>query len=272
MFKKSKYFIVTGATGFVGSYITKELIKKNYNVIILVKNIKKAKKIFNKKKVKIILFNIKNLTENFDIPKNSILIHTAWINVRKINSNDHLKINYPKSYLFIKNCINKGLKDVLVIGSCYEYGLKYGPITASTKTKPNSKYAIAKDKLHKSLRLLQNKKKFNLIWCRLFYLFGDGQDKHSIISKLNIALFEKKKVFNMSLGEQLLDYLHVKIAVKKIINLLKKREGIFNVCSGKPISLRRLIEETLLRKKKKIKLNLGYYKYRKNDSLAIWGN
>jgi dTDP-6-deoxy-L-talose 4-dehydrogenase (NAD+) len=76
----------------------------------------------------------------------------------------------------------------------------------------------------------------------------------------------------MSYGEQLLDYLPINIAVKKIYNILKYKNGIFNISSGSPISLRRLLENIMIKKKKKIKLNLGYYNYRKKDSLAIWGD
>ncbi len=75
----------------------------------------------------------------------------------------------------------------------------------------------------------------------------------------------------MSYGEQLFDYLPVKEVAIKIINLLHRRNGTFNICSGIPISLRRLLENRAKDAGKDIKLNLGVYEYRKQDAIAIWG-
>ena len=272
MFKKEQNFIVTGATGFIGRELTKVLIKNKYKVTILVRNISKAKKIFNNKLINIILYDINNTSKKFNFSHNGTLIHCAWSDVRNINSKNHLKKNYPNSLKFIKSFINKGIKNIVVLGSCYEYGLQYGPTPPTKKTKPNSNYALSKDKLHKSLRIFKKKKFFNLIWCRLFYIYGENQKNNNVVSKFINSIKKNKKRFNMSYGEQLLDYLPINIAVKKIYNILKYKNGIFNISSGSPISLRRLLENIMIKKKKKIKLNLGYYNYRKKDSLAIWGD
>ena len=40
-------------------------------------------------------------------------------------------------------------------------------------------------------------------------MFGKGQNSNSIISQLDFAIKNKQKVFHMSGGEQLRDYLHV---------------------------------------------------------------
>ena len=79
-------------------------------------------------------------------------------------------------------------------------------------------------------------------------------------------------VFNMSLGEQLLDYLSVEKVAEYLTTLVNYKNGIFNVCKGEPISLRRFLENRMSEKGKFIKLNLGYYDYRKQDSIAIWGD
>ena len=75
----------------------------------------------------------------------------------------------------------------------------------------------------------------------------------------------------MSQGEQLFDYLPVEEVAKKIINLISRKDGTFNVCSGAPISVRRLLEDRAKAADKNINLNLGFYEYRKQDAIAIWG-
>jgi dTDP-6-deoxy-L-talose 4-dehydrogenase (NAD+) len=93
------------------------------------------------------------------------------------------------------------------------------------------------------------------------------------LEQLKTTLIRGDKIFNMSGGEQLRDYLPVEIAAENIvkITLQNKLQGIINNCSGKPISIRRLVEEYLKTNEKNIELNLGYYPYATYEPFAFWG-
>lgn len=262
---KNKIFI-TGATGFVGKNLLLRLVDDGYDVTALTRNPEKIELVKN------IYFDIDDVKSwKFEIPDNCTLIHCAWQNVRDIQSSKHIDEYYQKHYSFIESMVTSGIENLLITGSCYEYGLQYGPVSAETPTKPNTPYAIAKDALHKSLRRLQIERSFGLIWARLFYLYGEFQDSRCIVPQFDKALNDGEEEFNMSFGEQLLDYLPINEAVNQLIELLDKKNGIYNVCSGIPISLRRFLEQRMHEKNKFIKLNLGFYKYREQDSMAIWG-
>ena len=267
----SKHIIVTGATGFVGYNIVKTLIKNKYKVSILVRDIDKALSMDYLKDIPKIYFDLEKHEENIKVPENSTLIHCAWSNVKDIHSLTHIEKNYINNYFFIKNMIKKGIDKIVIMGTCFEYGLRQGSISAGAETKPNDAYSLAKDNLHKSLRLLQNKSNFNLIWLRLFYMYGERQNKNSIIPLFDAALDRDDKIFNMSPGGQLLDYLHIDEASQKIIAKLNMVNGTFNICKGEPILLRDLLKQRMKEKKKYIKLNMGYYDYRKDENTRFWG-
>jgi len=271
-FLKIKNVIVTGATGFVGSHVVKSLIKKNYIVTVLARNIEKTKKIEFLSSLKVINFDIQNPNQKIELPLDATLIHCAWEDVNNSLKMSHIERHFLNNYLFLKNIITLGVKKIIVTGTCYEYGLQYGAVSAMSDTKPNTPYALAKDNLHKSLRMLQNEVDFHLIWARLFYMYGDGQDEKSIIPLFDKALEINDSIFNMSLGEQLFDYLPVEKVADHLTTLVNYKNGIFNISKGEPISLRRIHEKRMKEKGKDIKLNLGYYNYRKQDSLAIWGD
>jgi len=78
----------------------------------------------------------------------------------------------------------------------------------------------------------------------------------------------------MSGGEQLRDYLPVDEVAKHIVSLalVKKDTGPVNVCSGTPVSVRRLVEGWVKENGWSIRLNLGHYPYPDYEPMAFWGD
>ena len=82
------------------------------------------------------------------------------------------------------------------------------------------------------------------------------------VSPLSIAIDNGDTVFNMSGGEQLRDYLPIEDVVQQLYDLHEsRRNGTFNICSGRPISIRYLVEKRIKERSADIELNLGYYPY-----------
>ena len=78
----------------------------------------------------------------------------------------------------------------------------------------------------------------------------------------------------MSAGEQLRDYLPIEKVAEIIVKTSIQNEtiGIINCCSGKPISIRKMVEDYLAKNSFSINLNLGYYPYNDYEPLAFWGS
>ena len=77
----------------------------------------------------------------------------------------------------------------------------------------------------------------------------------------------------MSGGQQLRDYLPITEVAKCLVSLAmgNRDNGIVNVCSGKPISVRKLVEGWIKEHNWPIKLNLGHYPYPDYEPMAFWG-
>ena len=76
----------------------------------------------------------------------------------------------------------------------------------------------------------------------------------------------------MSFGEQLYDYLEVSDVANFLCKVaVNKSPPLVHICNGYPVSVRELVEKIIIRNKSKLKLNLGYYPYRNQDSLELWG-
>lgn len=271
--------LVTGATGFIGNHLINELLKDSDNEIIATsRDIEKAKKYDWYQKVQYKSYDLDskedlNLFEYFDKPDK--MVHLAWDGLPNYTDLIHIEKNLFNNYKFIKNLVVNGLKDITITGTCFEYGMVNGCLSEDLQTNPSNSYAIAKDSLRKFIEELKKQFEFNYKWIRLFYMYGEGQSEKSLIALLNKAIQNGEKEFNMSAGEQLRDYLHIKEVAFNILKISmqnKIENQIINCCSGKPISIRKFVENYLYEKNYTIKLNLGYYHYPNYEPIAFWGD
>jgi len=268
--------LLTGATGFLGNHVIRELLEHSFSVIATSRDMEKAKHCEWFSQVHYIPCDLRLKQENFFqfFQQPDILIHLAWEGLPHYNNLFHLEKNLPVQCRFLKNMIEHGLQQVVVVGTCFEYGMKNGPLKEGMATEPTTPYGLAKDTLRKFLEQLQKKINFRLQWVRLFYMYGKGQSSHSLLSQLDAALNRKEKVFNMSGGEQLRDYLPVEIVAKYLVEIARQHEvqGIINCCRGVPISIRTLVEKHLEKTKKNLHLNFGHYPYLDHEPMAFWGS
>ena len=268
----SKPVIITGASGFIGRHVIECLLRDGHEVYAVTRDRENLQKFNWVDQVTVIEHDLNTPAVAFDVPENAALIHLAWEGLPNYKDNFHFERNLPRSYDFIKTLVAKGVNQVLVTGTCFEYGMKNGPIAADANPAPQNPYGLAKDCLRRFLLDLQNETPFTLQWPRLFYMYGPGQNPKSILAQLDTAIANGDNVFNMSGGEQLRDYMPIGQVAEQICAILhSRRGGCFNVCSGEPISIRRLVEERITEKGSNIKMNLGYYPYPDYEPMAFWG-
>ena len=265
---------VTGASGFIGRYVLAELANCSIEAIAITRNRSHLQNM--KATFRIVELDISNAgnDEYERIGRPDILIHLAWNGLPNYTSSHHIDIELPRQYQFLKGLVDAGLPSILVTGTCFEYGMQTGALSESVIPSPSNPYGSAKDLLRRKLQSLQMTRSFSLTWARLFYIYGEGQSGNSLYSQLKESVSRGDPVFNMSGGEQLRDYLPGDEVARLIVQLAVRMDnlGIVNVCSGKPVSVRELVESWISRHHWNIQLNLGYYPYPDHEPMAFWGN
>jgi nucleoside-diphosphate-sugar epimerase len=265
---------VTGASGFIGRHVLTSLLKHQIEVTAVTRDATQLADLIQY--VRIIEMDIAHPADDYfeRLGCPDVLIHLAWDGLPHYKSLHHFETELPRQYRFLKTMIEAGLPSLLVTGTCFEYGMQSGPLPAHMQTQPNNPYGYAKDALLQQLNFLQSIKLFNLTWARLFYMYGEGQPNSSLYPKLKESILRGDKVFNMSSGEQLRDYLSVEEVASRIARLAMTggNVGAINICSGKPISVRKLVEQWLQENEWEIELNLGYYPYPDYEPMAFWGD
>ncbi|MDA9766828.1 NAD(P)-dependent oxidoreductase [Candidatus Thioglobus sp.] len=265
---------VTGASGFIGQHVLNYLNNLSVDVVAITR-LKHANlpKLVNGLWIE---FDLQNPPENmFSLMGNpDVLIHLAWQGLPNYKSLHHFESELPVQYDFLSTLIKEGLQSVVVVGTCFEYGMQSNSLSEKLNTNPSNPYGFAKDCLRKQLEFLKTQHNFKFTWARLFYLYGDGQSDSSIYPQLKRAIQNSEIKFDMSEGKQLRDYLPVEKVAKYLVDLalLNKDIGVVNVCSGEPISVKDLVENWLDENKWDIELNLGFYPYPNYEPMNFWGD
>jgi nucleoside-diphosphate-sugar epimerase len=265
---------VTGASGFIGRHVVAELERHSISPILICRHSTELPAPFSRHTV--VRIDLRDTPANaFElISRPDVLIHLAWGGLPNYKSLHHFEEELPAHYHFLKQLIGSGLTNLLVTGTCFEYGMQSGPLREDSEARPTNPYGFAKDALRRQLEFLRQASPFNLTWARLFYLYGEGQAENSLLPQLRKAVERGDRIFNMSGGEQLRDYLSVADVVKNLVSLAMTAHdnGVVNVCSGKPVSVRKLVEGWIEENSWSIDLRLGHYPYPSYESLAFWGD
>lgn len=262
--------LVTGATGFIGTYAVEALLRRGCTVVATSADPEKARawRFFADTDYKPLdLRALRDVDYMAYFGNPETVLHLAWEGLPDYKKPFHLEYNLPRHTRFLQNLIAHGLKDLTVAGTCLEYGMREGALTEDMEPQPGNAYAQAKDRLRRHLA----GQDVALKWPRLFYMYGPGQNPRSLFAQLQSAIAAGEEEFPMSGGEQIRDYLPISEMAETLCRIALQDEvnGIINCCSGQPVILRDLVERLAAGR---IRLKLGVYPYPDYEPMSFWGD
>lgn len=180
---------ITGASGFIGKYVVGQIRAGGHDILAFT-----LEKDTNESNTKYIQWlygdlgdidSLKPAIRSFD-PE--VVIHLAWQGIPDysevisiINLNNSIRL---LDFIVEETNCNK----VIVASSCFEYGKNKGACKESDPVQLNSFFSWAKYSLYRYLLLKCSRKKVELIWFRIFYAYGPGQRRGSLIPSVVQAL------------------------------------------------------------------------------------
>jgi GDP-4-dehydro-6-deoxy-D-mannose reductase len=275
---KSTKLIIFGCNGFIGYNFFKYIYqhKLNNNFQILCVNSNKENKIYeNIIYADINLNDLSSYTRLFKEYQPTHIINC--IGKFKANFSELYDANVEISHKIIKGILEaKIFSRILLIGSAAEYGLpKSLPVTENSTLNPINLYGLSKVMQTQIFKYYFEKEAINMILARPFNLYGDGISKNlapgNFLSKIEVNNHSKFiEVYN---SESKRDYLHISKAVRYLYKaLFFGRPGdIYNICSGKSISIFNIFTHIL---KKQNKKNISILRDQCTDNLLpdIYGS
>ncbi len=128
------------------------------------------------------------------------------------------------------------------IGTCLEYDLSHRVLSTDTPLKPMTPYASCKAAAYLALSQNLPQAGMSFTWCRLFYLYGAGEDSRRLFPYIRQQLAAGQPA-ELTTGWQIRDFMPIEEAADQIVRAaLGCIDGPVNICSGLPQTVRQLAE------------------------------
>jgi len=239
--------LMTGATGFVGRQVLASLVEKEVDIVPVARP-KSVEKLPRAPRIKEPIVTEDLFAEDGRWWQQNLrgidtVVHAAWY-------------AEPGQYQFSTenmNCLigtlrmaqaaaQVGVKRFVGVGTCFEYAQSDQPLSADSPLAASSPYAASKAAVYFALSQLLPQYGTEFVWCRLFYLYGEGEDARRLVPAIRRNLSEGRPV-ELTAGHQVRDFLDVIEAGRQIASVaVSGKTGAANICSGKPVTVRELAE------------------------------
>ena len=269
----SRVVLVTGSQGFVGRRVVAELSRSpGTEVVCLVRRRPVENRGTGIRLVHADLHTEAGVKEIAQIRPDGV-VHLAWDGLADFRSPVHHN-QVAHHARFLGALVDAGVKRIVGVGTCLEYGLVEGELDESMPARPVTAYAEGKTSLSEQVEHLTRVAGVSWCWARVFYPYGPGQQPKSLWSSLHTAIDRGDPEFPMSGGLQVRDYLHIS-EVGRILARLAQNDlatGPINVCSGEPVTVGELVERWIAERKSTIRPKLGVYPYPDYEPMSFWGS
>ena len=237
--------LVTGATGFIGSHLTEELIKQGHKVKVLVRETEDSSKdkrgilgLLKKLNVEIIQGDLLDEKSLDNAVKNvDVVFHLAAIaRPMAIPREEYFKVNEKGTKNLLEACKKKKIKKIVIMSSVSAVGQsKEGKaVNEKTKCKPVDTYGWSKLAQEKISLEYFKKFKMPIVFLRPPMVFGPRD-----VEMLKLFKAVKKRFFPLDGKSKCMEFLYVENLVQACLLAVKYGENgeAYHITNGEHYSI-----------------------------------
>ncbi|HEX7873691.1 MAG TPA: NAD(P)-dependent oxidoreductase [Sphingobium sp.] len=239
--------LLTGATGFIGRHIHRDLVRRGHAVRVTVRP-GGAGRLAVPVAADAILETDDIFARDADWWSNACrgvdaVIHAAWYVEHGLYPDAAENAACVKgSIALAEGATRAGVPHVIGIGTCMEYRLPGEHLSVDAELDPQNFYAACKLATFHMMRAWFAQQDTAFSWARLFYLHGEGEHPDRLAAYLHRRLAAGEPAA-LSAGTQLRDFLDVTDAAAMIAGVVDTGQtGPINICSGRPVTIRAFAE------------------------------
>ena len=237
--------LITGASGFIGTYVRKVLAGRGYKIVSIL-HISKVNFIPYEEE-KIIygrLSDTEDLYSQLSNIKIDSCIHLAWEGIPDYSFEMSQKNLYYGIQL-LGLCERLNISHLLIAGSCWEYKNPCGRITEEWPLDNSNHFKAAKNSLQFIANAFCKEHAICFHWLRLFYVYGSGQKNSSLIPYI-VKEFSQGRMPRLSGAANRNDFVHVSDVASAFVRTLEMnpRDTILNIGTGEAVRVSEIVELT----------------------------
>ena len=220
--------LLTGAGGFIGSHVARELLRAGHEVHASVREGSDLRRVADLPALRVHRGPLDQVPVRPDL-----LVSLAWIATpgKYLEGPENLDcLRETRSLLSKVEC------RAVVAGTCFEFDTSLGRLREDSPVKPTTLYARCKDELRREVET-----RHDSAWVRFFYQYGPWEDERRLVPAVIRALLKGQEA-KVSPGGQRRDFLHVEDVASAVRAVAESRlTGCVNVGSGEAPTVKEIV-------------------------------
>lgn len=251
--------LITGSSGFIGSYIAKASLAKGHYVIALGKSRKPSIRHVNCTTYGMDLLDKEAVDNCIKKEQPTVICHhastTSFVH-ESFSMPQYLPRDTIASIHLLQAAVANNVKQFIFASSASVYSSRAKiPIKETAPLHPTSPLGISKMSIEAYCNYFASNSSLRCTTLRYFNVYGPGQrqgENAGIVPNVIQKALDKSILTIFQDGEQTRDFVHVEdVAAANLSVIEASARGIFNIASGKGVSIIRLVKtvEKLMEKK-----------------------
>ncbi|MEJ2369524.1 MAG: GDP-mannose 4,6-dehydratase [Gemmatimonadales bacterium] len=287
--------LVTGGDGFVGQYLLRELLANGADVVASVQRLPPRPSVLERQEVDAAnwkqaeILDAGTLFRLVASEKPDLIVHLAGFSSgalarrapgKALSLNAVGTLNLCASVGRVREEFADYSPRILVMGSGEAYGSQSRErLSEEMALRPNSPYGLSKACQEQVAHAFRRSHQLDTVVARSFNLVGPGQAPHFAVPDFSlqvaaIAAGDVEPLLEVGNLDVERDFTDVRDAVRglRVISELEKPSRTYNVCSGRPVSIRQLVEWIVDEAKVEVEIRVVAERVRAEERPRIVGN